>query len=432
MKRIRQICHLIIIFFFFGITAIAEENLASATEVIEQSKTAIQELKNQFPNTSKPFFLEGYFYYRAKEYEKAIEAFRNGLLYEPSNPGATQMIAFLHAQLNRHEDAVQWYKKTLEIDPKAQNARHRLGQSLDKLNRYEEARQAFEQELQNRPDNAIAHYDLANRYFAEDRLEEAKEHLQLAMKHNDLLPEPYYLLSRIQRREGNNEQAAKTLETFKQKKAEESEIVDQEVEAEKISDEERARRITFLTFYETGTTYWVAKRYDLAIEAFKNALEFQPDDEFVRFDLAQVYQEQGKIEDAAKIADELVKLNPIDPRYSLMLGLLKGNLKQWADAVYFLEKTLSLDPDNLQAKKGIVKILVIQQKNTAYAVKLMEEVTEREKTAENFDTLARAYFFNSEALKSIQALRQAVELEPNNPVYQERYQKLLYQYTQQN
>lgn len=390
--------------------------------VLDYSLKLVQETLQQKPDAPEPYFALGYVYYRASRFEDALNAFLKGLAIKPNQPDIVQMAAFLYARLNQDEKAVEWYKKSLALEPDAPSANERLGLSLQKLNRMDEATQAFERELQYHPDNASTHVYLAERYLASNRLEDAIRHAEEASRHDVRYPEPYYLLSRVYLKQGNQEKANEMLKIFQKKKDEERAFYDA---LPQPSDPERALQAAVTTHIDVGTLWYRYGQDAKSISHFLKALSLDPKNEKARYLLAQVYTERKESDKAAGLFRELLAMNPNDPRYALGLGLLLADQKRWSEAQGYLEKALTLSPNDTAAPVALARVLINSGQDLPRAAQLMENVIQKENRAEHYDLLSYAYYMNGRLPESVEAMRTAMTLDPANRAYQIRYEKLL-------
>ncbi len=421
---------LLIVFFLFAVVSHAGCSVFAAEKmnpkkVLEYTVGVADQVQNAFPEFAPSHFAMGYVYYRARKYEEAIEAFKKGLEYEPGKASIVQMVAFLYARLPDYENAVDWYQKTLRLDPGAPQANKRLGQALEKLNRMEEARDAFEAELKYNPTDASCHFYLGQRYFDEGRLDEARREAEAASKYNSLLPEPYYLLSKIYRQQGDQDAAKKMLETFREKKKEEEKYMDETV-VEK-TDQENANASAAAVHFDVASIYYQRNRLNESRFHFLKTLSFDPKSEEARFRLAQVYQDLEQPKKAETLFRELLTMNGEDHRYYLGLGLILASQKDWKNAHQALAKAHELNPDDNAVKRGLAKTFLYSssKEGPQKAIELLESVVSSEPTAEAYDILSWAYYSHGDADLCLRSIRKAIDLDPNNPVYRQRYEKIL-------
>jgi len=408
--------------FIGGIRSGFPVDKVTPTNVFDYSLQIALDLQKSYPQAAEVFFLEGNVYNRASKYDRAIEAFKKGLALKPQQPDIIQLVAFLYNKTNQFEAAAEWYRKSLAIEPDAPKGNERLGQALVQLKRMDEARSAFEQEIQHNPQNPFSRIYLGERYFDVGRLKEAREQAETAAKLDPKLPEPYYLLSKINRKEGKTEAATKNLETFQDLKKKEQELISQEQTPR--SDQEQALLTAAITHYEAGTVYYNHGNRNQAESHFLAAVSLDPKNEPARLSLARIYQEANQWPKAVSFYRELTVINPKEYRYPYQLGLILATMKQFEEAQRNMETALQMSPAAVDVKRALVRVLFMSQGDMRKAVELTESVISVEPTAEDYDLLGHAYFTLGELDKSLAALSKAIELDPDNSTYRQRYDKV--------
>jgi tetratricopeptide (TPR) repeat protein len=390
--------------------------------VLEYSIKIAQELIETYPQSPQAYSALAYAYYRGKKIEDAIEAFKKSLQIKHDQPVIVQMVAFLYNRLTEYEKAVEWYQKTIALQPDAPRANERLGLALQKLNRMDEAILAFQNELKYHPDDASTHIYLGNLLFAANRLEEAEKHALLAKKYQSILPEPYYLLGKIYRKQGKKEETKKILQTFQQKKKSEQQFIEDEESG--VSKLENPNTAAVKTHLEVGAVYYQMRNDAKADYHFKRVLSLDPKNATARYNLALMYQQSGKIDQAAQLYQELIAVQPDNPQFLTSLGLLRSMQKRYSDALPLFEKALSIAPEHINAKRAAGRLLLSTGKDVKRALQLLQSVVKHAGEASDYDLLGWAYFANGQHQKSLQSIQTAIDKDPKNPLYRKRYQQI--------
>jgi hypothetical protein len=105
-------------------------------------------------------------------------------------------------------------------------------------------------------------------------------------------------------------------------------------------------------FGALGNAYLRLKRFDLAEEAFRQAIGVAPDRlslELFHSSLGHCLAEQGKYEEAAMEMREAINLGPRKADYYYALGNILGKEKRYQEAAACFEMVLSLDANYLKA-----------------------------------------------------------------------------------
>jgi len=93
------------------------------------------------------------------------------------------------------------------------------------------------------------------------------------------------------------------------------------------------------------------KMFEKAVSAYKKLIAASHNDATAHFNLARAYNKLNKDEEAEKEFETAVKLKPDDVEYQTELGGIRIKLAQYHEALIPLKKALELDPENPEAEK---------------------------------------------------------------------------------
>jgi protein O-mannosyl-transferase len=110
--------------------------------------------------------------------------------------------------------------------------------------------------------------------------------------------------------------------------------------------------------FNLGTAYMMTDKLQLAENAFKHCLKLNNRYEPALFNLAKVYQRQGKWEESTRQFKNFLKV--IGPRSSAYAEIGFNFIQQtdWKNAQIFFEKSVSLQPGNLNARISLAETFV--------------------------------------------------------------------------
>ncbi|HEY9278560.1 MAG TPA: tetratricopeptide repeat protein [Eoetvoesiella sp.] len=129
----------------------------------------------------------------------------------------------------------------------------------------------------------------------------------------------------LQARQGNLNQARKTIEDLK-------------------PQDKRERTVVALTL---ASIYRESGRTDLAIETLAEADKAMPDTSEIKYDLAMLYERQGKYEEFEKLLRRVIELEPENSNAYNSLGYTFADQNTRLDeAQELLDRALELDPDS--------------------------------------------------------------------------------------
>lgn len=91
------------------------------------------------------------------------------------------------------------------------------------------------------------------------------------------------------------------------------------------------------------------KMFERAVTAYKKLIDADSKDAVAYFNLGRAYNKLNKDEEAEDALAQAVKLRPDDSEYQTQLGSIRIKLAQYREAVTPLRKALDIDPDNSEA-----------------------------------------------------------------------------------
>lgn len=114
-----------------------------------------------------------------------------------------------------------------------------------------------------------------------------------------------------------------------------------------------------------GNQFYQQSQFDLAETQYRKALEYQPENEKAKYNLANALQRQTKYDEAAKLLEELAsssKENSIKSAAYYNQGVAYTKMKNLDASIESYKKALRLNPADQQARENLEKAL-LQKKN---------------------------------------------------------------------
>jgi len=285
-------------------------------ETLKQEIELIQakiELTRDFYGLEKPvwYFMKlGNFYFESKDYEKAIEQYKEVLEKEPENANALFNRGRAYEEKGYHDKAIEDYDIYLEkINPSEAAAYNNRGLAYDELKQHERAIDDYNKAIELDPNNGTAY---SNRGLAYGGLKQHERAIDDYNKAIELDP--------------NDETA----------------------------------------YSNRGSAYRKLKRYEKAIEDHNKALELNPEYAGAYGNRGNVYYDKGNYERAIEDYNKVLEINPGDIKAYLNRGVAYRKLKQHAKEQEDYKKALELDPNHVEAMLNFSESYIIT-KNYVYA-----------------------------------------------------------------
>lgn len=274
----------------------------------ERALNAAQQAVRLNGNIAEVHFVLGSVYRITGKPSEAIAEEKRGLELAPASDEGYRRLGGADLDAGRSEEALQSYQKATEINPYYWFNFSALGEAYFRLGKYEEAMSAFRKVTELEPNNAYGYDNVGAVYLCSGKWNEAIHEYQRAL---DLEPH-------------------------------------------------------FIAYSNLGTAYFDLKRYGEAAKMFEKAVAMNPTEQIVVGNLADAYRWSGQSEKALATYDKAIALAykelEVNPRSATALQCLalyyakKGDRKQ---ALEFILRARSLDPDNVQFLYSEAEILAL-------------------------------------------------------------------------
>jgi tetratricopeptide (TPR) repeat protein len=189
---------------------------------------------------------------------------------------------------------------------------------------------------------------------------------------------------------------------------------------------------------DLAEVYFLAHRTREAISEAEDLIQRNANDIAARRLLARVYirslgdlnnssEQQQTITAAIGQLREIVRLDPSDGESALWLGRLLRLDNKDDQAEQVLRAVLAKDPQSKGAVEQL-SVLLLDHNNAQGAISLLESFVQRAPSADLYDRLGDAYQQIQQPVKSEQAYRQAVAIEPEQAEHRRHLAQSLYEH----
>jgi tetratricopeptide (TPR) repeat protein len=252
------------------------------------------------------------------------------------------------------------------------------------------------------PQTPMLSEELSELYIQTGRLREAQTDAEEALKANPNDVNAHRMLGRIYTRQIGDSQEHKIDESMLKKSIE---------EYKKITELDPKDTDSWLML---GRLQKVAQNSVEAQNAYKKALEVDPDNEDALTGLAMVYADLGDNTAAADLLKQLATKNPT-PRSLQALAAAYEQMREYALAAETLKRTLELNPPNASELKRFMAADLRRAKQYQAALKVYQELLADEPNdAESYLRMSNIYTELRDFNKASEAEEKARAIEPNN------------------
>jgi len=287
-----------------------------------------------------------YHYMMAREYEemattlgrteyanRAIEEYKMALNGDPSSTWLNSHLAELYFRTGRIKEAINAAQERIKQDPNDLEA-HKLlaevylrslgsGQQDISGQMLKLAIGEYQKIVQLEPNDADNHLMLARLYAADHQSAQAESELAAARKIDPGSEETALIANRFYSDIGQPQKAIDVLKS--------------------LPDDDQTSR----TEYQLGASYDQQKDQKDAIDAFRKALELEPDNLDVERALAKDLQADGQAEPALQAWKDIAAGDPTDAEAWMQISTIDQHLNKWDDALSAVRKARDAAPDSI-------------------------------------------------------------------------------------
>ena len=212
------------------------------------------------------------------------------------------------------------------MKPNDANAYLNRGAVYAFLKQDEAAEQDFQKAISIDPHALQAYANLAGFYLYKKDPKKAEEIYRQEIASNPTSPVPYLRLAGLLMQEGRKADAEEMVQQLRGKQPTSADVA-----------------------IAIGDFYIAARNPDAGLKEYQRGLNFDPKNQQLQVRVLETMLNSGKIEDATKLTDRLLKDNPGDITARITNGRLLAIKGNTADAVIVLREVIKDAPENPQA-----------------------------------------------------------------------------------
>lgn len=287
-----------------------------------------------------PYYL-GMIHQRLGDYAAAADAFEAALEQRPEDPAARLHMAEIRRALGTGDKAAELWREMIEVPDYGAAAHFALGLMASEEGDWQATVDHMTTVLEQQPRATSAHHTLAQAYRQLDRQDMAAEHQDLAGTAEVTYPDP--LMERLESlavtsgaylRRGNRALARQDLDAAIEAFRRAVDINPELVEAQR----------------NLALAHVQRKDLDAALEVLREAVQHHGEDPWLQFDLGTTYLAQGLHAQAVEAFEAVVAIDPelSQAHFNLANALIARD--RWAEAQSHLAKVLEKDPEHVRAR----------------------------------------------------------------------------------
>ncbi len=313
---------------------------------------------------------------KTKKYVQAISEYRLALQENPDDEAALFGLAMAQSQIGQNAEAIQSYLAILKLDPKLWEAEVNIGMLLLKQQNGSDALTHFQNAERLNPNNFRIHYYMAKTHeLLGDPAQAETLYVQaLELAGNDT--EKFDVHSSLGALYLNKKAAPEAEKHLLAAHQLQTEAIGVDLDLAQLYYDmgQPERALEFLKsankaedpeIHELMGRILLAKKDNqAAIQSFELALKNQPDAarrQPLILQLAQLYQQQGRTQDALSLLNAIAKSSP-DPTLHFTLGTLHLHQRDLELARQDFLRALQLKPDYVECYSNLGSVFLLQDK----------------------------------------------------------------------
>lgn len=343
----------------------------------------------------------GFTYKFMEKYDEAVDCFESAIQLNPSDVLAYNHLGAIHQKRGETQEAISAYQKGLKVDCNHPVLHLNLAKSYEKENQIQNAMAEYEAALRSKPGWTDALSDYSKLLIRLNKTREAKELVRQSLVVNPRNYKMYALNGNILiaqcdypsaieeykkslafdpvstraltglaialEENGNAVQAIEYIEKVLKLKPQDKDLLKQSISiaiganrlnsaAQKIKTLLDANSDDVEALDLAGQFYIVKQDSSKAEAFFRRISSLNPDYVKFMFHAARRYKQIGKITNAEHSLRRYLVNNPNDSKAFTELGLICEELQKTDEALTNYKKAISLDPNNIFAKKCLEKM----------------------------------------------------------------------------
>ncbi len=218
------------------------------------------------------------------------------------------------------------------------------------------------------------------------------------------------------------DKAKKHMATFKKLKAKDSKVLMDRNKA--FDDVVSIRKMLAETYSDAEQIYYTNGNLQEAEKLLQRAIALDPNNTEYLMKLGSLFQSSNRLQDALQTYGKVSLIEPDNIVSRLNTGVISMQLKQFNNAKKVFQKVIALAPKISDGYRELAHLYLKTGTNLSEAMKLAKTAVALEKTADNYFILSWAYDKNGDVANAVSALKRAVELDPGNLRYQQMYEQI--------
>ncbi|HZX11537.1 MAG TPA: tetratricopeptide repeat protein [Acidobacteriota bacterium] len=311
----------------------------------------------------------------------------------PQDIETKKILAEVYTKGRAYNLAVSTYQDITQLNPESDEAYLKMGTVYIEMRKWKEAIPPLEKAIELNPDNTSAYYNIGRAYEELKDYEKAIENYKKYIESEPQDLKDTYLRLGIAQLEIEDFQGA-------------ADSLQKAIKNNPDNDNLK---------YRLAETYQKIEQYEDAAKIYTTLAEDNPDDAKVYFNMmVKMYDEANMPDKAIESAKKLIELQPKSADAYYNVGYMYVKQEQYQEAIPIFKKAIELNPDLEYAYQNLA---VCYSKINQYSnsIQILNQLVDRyPNNADAWLSIAVNYLKMKQWRSAIDPLRKTIELEPNN------------------
>lgn len=382
-----------------------------------------RQILRDFPNSDESYVLMGDLYSRHAKTEEALQFWEKSLEINPNRFDVYRSMGQTALITEEFDKAVEFGRKALEIQPNAPGVRCNIAKALMDSGKYPEAITELEEEIKLSPNSVMALFQLAEAYLQQKEYDKAKKYYEETIKLQPNHSHAYHGLITVCARLKQVDKAQEYRAAFKNIRSTQS-YAYMGRQWDTLADLDSLRKGVARTYLDAERIYRDNGNTAKAEELLSIASGLDPNNTRCLERLASLYFTTNRAAKALECFEKIARVDPNNPISYLNIGQIATRLKMFEKAEQAFRKTVDLVPDDPVGYRELARFYLRTNTNPAQAYGLAKKAIALQQNADTYFLLGWAADVNGDRAAALQAMEQALQLEPDNQQYRKIYERI--------
>lgn len=380
-------------------------------------------LIRDFPDDLEVLYTRGLILNKFVNREEAMRCWRECLEHDPDFAEVHYDLGKALFKMGQYEEAVASLRRAVELKASPADSRVQLADALISLGRPGEVIPVMIEQVREAPEETAGWFYLGHAYFLLGDYERAAALYRSALDRNPRCHQAWHGLARIFQKKNQADRARECLRLVTLFQADFFQRHHQRKRKD-FGELDTLEGALAGAYSDAGRIYLARGDAGAAEQCWEKAAGMDPKNITSRVALLRLYTDTGREAAMRPLLEQLCTIEPDNPVHFRNLGVYLNKRGERDQAEAALRQYVELAPDQADACKTLADFYLQTGQKLAEALALARRAVALDPRAEHYYLLSQACAKTGDRPGTLTAINRALELDPNNPTYQQFRQQL--------